>query len=56
MATTNNKTSPNFSKAKSFSDWIRLIRLWTKFTDLDPTRQVPSLVNDTRMEKDWTPS
>ena len=43
MATAN-KAPPNFSKAKSYSDWIRFVRLWTKFTDLDPTRQGPAIV------------
>ena len=46
MATTNNKTTannettPNFRKAKRYSDYIKLS---TKFTDLDPTRQGPAL-------------
>ena len=44
MATANNKTPPSLSKAKRYSDWIRFVRLSTKFTHLDPTRQGPALV------------
>ena len=44
MATASNKTPPLFSKSKNYSDWVRLVKLWTKFTDLPPTRQGPALV------------
>ena len=44
MATASNKTPPLFSKSKSYSDWVRLVKLWTKFTDLEATRQGPALV------------
>ena len=44
MATASNKTPPLFHKSKSYSDWVHLVNLWTKFTDLDPTRQGPALV------------
>ena len=44
MATASNKTPPLFNKSKSYSDWVRLVKLWTKFTDLKPTRQGPALV------------
>ena len=44
MATASNKTPPLFNKSKSYSDWGGLVNLWTKFTDLDPTRQGPALV------------
>ena len=44
MATASNKTPPLFNKSKSYSDWVRLVNLWTKFTDLEPTRQGPALV------------
>ena len=44
MATASNKTPPLFNKSKSYSDWVRLVKLWTKFTDLEPTRQGPALV------------
>ena len=44
MATASNKTPPLFNKSKSYSDWVRLVKLWTKFTDLQPTRQGPALV------------
>ena len=44
MATVNNKTPPYLIKAKSYSDWIRLLRLWTKFIDLDSMRQGPALI------------
>ena len=44
MATASNKTPPLFSNSKSYSDWVRLVKLWTKFTDLEVTRQGPALV------------
>lgn len=44
MVTAKNKIAPNLSKAKSYSDWIRLVRLWEKLTKQDPTRQGPALL------------
>ena len=44
MATTSNKTALLFSKSKIYSDWVRPVKLWTKFTDLEPARQRPALV------------
>lgn len=44
MITAKNKIVPNLSKAKSYSDWIRFVRLWEKLTNQDPTRQGPALV------------
>lgn len=44
MITAKNKIAPNLSKAKSYSDWIRFVRLWEKLTNQDPIRQGPALV------------
>lgn len=44
MATASNKIPPQLSKSKSYSDWVRLVKLWTKFTDLDKGKQGPALV------------
>ena len=44
MATANNKTPPILSTAKSYSDWVRLVKLWTKFTNLKEDQLGPALV------------
>ena len=44
MATASNKTPPQLSKFKSYGDWVRLVKIWTKFTDLAPEKQGPALV------------
>ena len=44
MATASHKIPPQLSKSKSYSDWVRLVKLWTKFTDLDKGKQGPALV------------
>ena len=44
MATASNKTPPQLSKFKSYGDWVRLVRIWTKFTDLAAEKQDPALV------------
>ena len=44
MATATNKVPPQLSKFKSYSDWVRMVNIWTKFTDLDVKKQGPALV------------
>ena len=45
MAAASNKTPSLFNKSKNYSDyWVCLVKLWTKFTDLEPARQGPALV------------
>ena len=44
MATASNKVPPQHSNFKSYNDWVCLINIWTKFTDLEPERQGPALV------------
>ena len=44
MATAGNKIPPQLSNFKSYNDWVCLVNIWTKFTDLEPERQGPALV------------
>jgi len=44
MATASNKTPPILQKSKCYADWVRLVTLWTKFTELEETKQGPALV------------
>ena len=44
MIAVSNKVPPQLSNSKSYSDWVHLVEIWTKFTDLGPERQVTSLV------------
>ena len=39
MASNSNKTPPLLSKAKTYSDWIKLLDIWTEFTVLPIKRQ-----------------
>ena len=44
MTTASNKVPPQLSNFKSYNDWVGLVNIWTKFTDLKPERQGPALV------------
>lgn len=44
MATATNKVPPQLSNFKSYSDWVRMVNIWTKFTDLNKTKQGPAVV------------
>ena len=44
MATASNKVPPQLSNFKSYNDWVRLVKIWTRFTDLDEAKQGPALV------------
>ena len=44
MATASCKSPPVFNKSKCYTDWVRLVKLWTKFTGLGETQQGPALV------------
>ena len=39
-----NKNPPILGKQKSYADWVRLINIWVKFTDLENARQGPAIV------------
>ena len=40
----NNKSPPSLSNSKSYSDWLKLIEVWRKFTSLEPEKQGPAIV------------
>ena len=44
MASATNKVPPQISNFKNYSDWVRMVNIWTKFTDLHKTKQGPALV------------
>ena len=44
MASASNKVPPKLSNFKNYSDWVRMVNIWTKFTDLDKVKQGPALV------------
>jgi len=44
MASAGPKKPPLIDKTKSYSDWVRLIKIWTKFTDLDKNKQGPAIL------------
>ena len=44
MATASSKKPPLLSHQKSYSDWVRLVNIWSKFTDLNAEKQGPALV------------
>ena len=40
----NNKSPPSLSSSKSFTDWLKLIDIWRRFTNLEPGKQGPAIV------------
>ena len=40
----NNKSPPSLSNSKSYIDWLKLIDIWRKFTNLEPGKQGPAIV------------
>ena len=42
--TCNNKSPPSLSNAKSYTDWLKLIDISRKFTNLEPGKQGPAIV------------
>ena len=44
MALNSSKTPPSFSKCKTYEDWLKLIKIWTCFTELPGKRQGSALV------------
>ena len=40
----NNKSPPSLSNSKSYSDWLKLIEIWRKFTSLEQEKQGPAIV------------
>ena len=44
MASNNSKTPPSLSKCKTYEDWLKLIKIWCRFTDLPKNRQGSALV------------
>ena len=42
MTTVSSKVPHQLSNFKSYNDWVRLVNIWTKFTDLEPERQGPA--------------
>ena len=44
MASNSWKTPPSLSKCKNYEDWLKLIKMWQKFSDLLENRQGPDLV------------
>ena len=45
MTTTSNEVPPKLNKSKRYSVWVRLVKLCTKFADLENNKQGPVLVN-----------
>ena len=44
MASNSNKTPPLLSKARTYNDWIKLLDIWTEFTELPKERQGPAVL------------
>ena len=44
MASNSSKTPPSLSKCKTYEDWLKLIKVWRRFTDLPANRQGSALV------------
>ena len=44
MASNNSKTLPSLSKCKTYEDWLKIINIWWKFSDLPAIWQRPALV------------
>ena len=44
MVSNSNKTPPLLSKAKTCNDWIKLLDIWTEFTELPKKRQGPAVL------------
>ena len=44
MASNSLKTPPSLSKYKTYEDWLKLIKIWRKFSDLPVNRQGAALV------------
>ena len=44
MATASSKVPPQLRNFKSYNDWVRLVNIWTIFTDLETERQGLELV------------
>ena len=44
MASASSKVPPKLSDQKCYADWVRLISLWSKLTDLDNTKRGPAIV------------
>ena len=40
----NNKSPPSLSNSKSYIDWLKLIDIWRKFTNLEPGKQGSAIV------------
>ena len=40
----NNNSPPLLSKSKSYTDWLKPIDIWIKFTNLEPEKQCPVIV------------
>ena len=38
-----NKAPPALSSCKTFDDWCKMVRVWAKFTDLPPEKQVAAM-------------
>ena len=44
MDSPSNKCPPKLANHKVYADWVRLLKLWEQFTDLDKKRQGPAVV------------
>ena len=44
MSGNSSKTPPSLSKAKNYQDWLKLIKIWRKFSDLPKEKQGPAIV------------
>ena len=44
MAIATNKVAAQLSKSKNYSDKGRLVKLWTKFTDIEKSKLATALV------------
>ena len=40
----NIKSPPSLSNSKAYIDWLKLIDIWRKFTNLEPGKQGPAIV------------
>ena len=44
MSSSSTKKPPQLSLQKSYTDWVRLVNIWVKFTDLSDVKRGPALV------------
>ena len=44
MSSSSSKSPPSLSKCKSYEDWLKLIKIWRRFTELPKEKQGSAIV------------